>query len=113
MTEPIKVQSNAFSLPENSTLRSIQKSSEKQKPEALRKVCQDFESIFISQMMQQMRQTVPKDGLFSGGQAEEIYTSMMDSEMAKTISQERGMGLADVLYRQLSALKTKDGSQKV
>jgi flagellar protein FlgJ len=72
--------------------------------EQLKSACQDFESIFINQMMQQMRRTIPKQGLFDGGNAEEIYTSMMDSEMSKSISQQKGLGLADVLFRQMSTL---------
>ncbi len=54
-------------------------------------------------MMQQMRRTVPQNPLFGGGQGEQLFTSMLDSEVAKSISQQRGIGLAPVLYRQLSA----------
>ncbi len=81
-----------------------------QSSDELKKVCRDFESIFVNQLMQQMRRTIPKEGLLGGGKAEEIYTTMQDAEMAKNISQQRGIGLADVLYRQLSRL-THDGSQ--
>jgi flagellar protein FlgJ len=54
-------------------------------------------------MLKQMRQTVPQDGLFGGGQAEKMYTSMMDTEVAKQISQQRGLGLAPMMYQQMLA----------
>jgi peptidoglycan hydrolase FlgJ len=82
-------------------------SAAKSKP--LEKSCRDFEAIFVNLMLQQMRQTVPQDGLLDGGRAEEIYTSMMDDEVAKAVTQQRGMGLASMLYRQLSALSESGG----
>jgi Rod binding domain-containing protein len=48
-----------------------------------------------------MRRTVPQDGLLGGGQAEKMYTSMMDSEVAKQISRQRGLGLAPMMYQQM------------
>ncbi|MCJ8501282.1 rod-binding protein [Desulfatitalea alkaliphila] len=67
----------------------------------LERTCQDFEALFIQHMMQQMRRTVPEGDLFGGGRAEEMYTAMLDSEMAQSIARHRGMGLAAVLFRQL------------
>ena len=80
---------------------SKEKQPESSSVTGLKKACSDFESIFINQMMQQMRKTVPENSLFGGGQAEEMMTSMLDDEMAKSISQQRGIGLADVLFQQL------------
>ncbi len=75
----------------------------------LRQACEDFESIFVDFMLQQMRQTVPQNELFGGGKAEQLYTSMMDSELAKSISHQRGLGLADQMYRQLMATSAGKG----
>ena len=83
--------------------------------EKLKQACEDFESIFVDFMLQQMRQTVPQSDLFGGGRAEQLYTSMMDSELAKSISRQRGLGLADQMYRQLmatSAGKEVEDSEK-
>jgi flagellar protein FlgJ len=74
-------------------------SAERQK--ALKNACRDFESLFVNYMLKQMRRTVPQDGLFGGGQAEKMYTSMMDSEVAKEISRQRGLGLAPMMYHQM------------
>lgn len=66
----------------------------------IREICQEFESVFISYLLKGMRKTIP-DSEFSGkGFSREIYTSMMDEEIAHSISKGPGVGLADVLYRQ-------------
>ncbi len=78
----------------------------------LEAACRDFESIFVNYMMQKMRDTVPQDHMFGGGQAEKIYTGMLDSEVAKSASQHRGIGLAAIMYAQLSAIGEDEKPEK-
>lgn len=68
----------------------------------LKRAVADFESLFINQMFKSMRETIGKSELFHGGKAEEIYTSMLDTELSKNMAQAGGIGLADMLMRQLS-----------
>jgi flagellar protein FlgJ len=68
----------------------------------LRKACSDLEAIFVSMMFKQMRNTVQKAGLFDGGLAEEMYEDMLYDKYAEEVSKNKGMGLGDLLYRQLS-----------
>jgi peptidoglycan hydrolase FlgJ len=68
----------------------------------LKKACQDFESIFLNYMLSKMRESVPKDDLMGGGNAENIYRGMLDEELSKQIAAGGGMGLGNMLYRQLS-----------
>lgn len=76
-----------------------------QRDDNLKKACRDFESIFVNYMMKQMRQTVNKENNVMGtSRAEEMYTSMLDSEVAKDVSKARGIGLADMMYRQMSGV---------
>lgn len=74
----------------------------------IEQACRDFESLFVQQMMKQMRRTVPQDGLFSGGNAEKMYSSMLDGEIAKAVSEQRGIGLAPALIRQLLELSAHE-----
>jgi flagellar protein FlgJ len=67
----------------------------------IRKLAEDFEAMFVEQMLKGMRTSVQKSGLIDGGNAEEIYTSMLDSEYAKTMAGQRSTGLADLVERQL------------
>jgi flagellar protein FlgJ len=73
----------------------------------LKQACNEFESLFIQHMLQQMRKTVPKNGLFNGGNAEDIYTSMLDGEMARRMSRNGGIGLSSVVYGRLAGLAGK------
>jgi murein DD-endopeptidase MepM/ murein hydrolase activator NlpD len=68
----------------------------------LRAAAAEFESLFINQMMKSMRETIGKSELFHGGNAEDIYTSMLDTELSKSMAKSGGIGLADMLLRQLS-----------
>ena len=67
----------------------------------LREACVQMESLFIHHLLKEMRATVHKSGFIGGGRAEEIYTSMLDAEMAVNISKTRGIGLAQMLLQQL------------
>ncbi len=63
--------------------------------------CRQMESLFIYHLFKEMRTTIQPAGLISGGRAEEIYTSMMDAEVAAKISNRGGIGLASMLLHQL------------
>ncbi|UCF95337.1 MAG: rod-binding protein [Desulfobacterales bacterium] len=68
---------------------------------ALQTACREMESLFISYLLQEMRATVNKSGLISGGPAEDLYTFMLDAELARKIAQRGGIGLANILQNQL------------
>ncbi len=76
----------------------------------LREACTEFESLFIHLLLKELRATVGKSGLMDGGQAEEVYTGMMDTEMARDLAAKGGIGLADILYRQLDSARTEPPS---
>lgn len=64
--------------------------------------CRQMESLFINHLFKEMRATIHRSGFISGGRAEEIYTSMMDAEMAAKLSNKGGIGLAEMLLHQLN-----------
>ncbi len=69
--------------------------------EALKEAAQDFEALFLRQLLSSMRRTVPEGDPDMKGPGMEIYESMLDAEFAKHISQSgRGLGLADMLMKQ-------------
>jgi flagellar protein FlgJ len=67
----------------------------------LKKVCEDFESIFISQMLKVMRQSIPKTGLLDGGSQQDMYLSLFDEELSKSMAKKGGMGLGKILYQNI------------
>jgi peptidoglycan hydrolase FlgJ len=70
------------------------------KEKKLREACEGFESVFLSKMFSEMRSTIPKDGLLHG-QYEEQYYSMFDKALCDKMADAGGVGLADMMYRQL------------
>ena len=68
---------------------------------AAKKAAQDFESVFISQMLNQMYEGIPTDGLFGGGQGEAMFRSLMLDEYGKQIAAQGGIGIAASVSREL------------
>jgi len=69
--------------------------------EKLKKACADFEALLVARMLKLMRQSIPQNGLFENSPGKEVYQSLMDEELAKSMSQRGGFGLGEVLYRQV------------
>ena len=69
----------------------------------LRDACEGFEEMFLDLMYKQMRATVPEDGLFGDSNADKILESMRDDQMMKQVAASGGVGLADMLYKQLKS----------
>ncbi len=67
----------------------------------IKEACFELESLFINYLLKEMRATIPKSGFISGGKAEEIYTSMLDSQLAKEMASRGGIGLSSLLCDQL------------
>ncbi len=76
-----------------------------EKTARLRKACEDMESLFVHRLIKEMRATVPKSGLFGKSQARDIYTGMLDGQLAREISQSHGLGISTLLMRQLGGGK--------
>ena len=81
------------------------KHGDKDSPENLKKVAQEFESLFVSQMLKAMRsanEVLAKDNPMNTA-ATRQYQDMYDQQLAVTLStRANGIGLQDVLMRQLS-----------
>ncbi|OGS93652.1 MAG: flagellar rod assembly protein/muramidase FlgJ [Gallionellales bacterium GWA2_59_43] len=73
----------------------------KQSPDqALKAAAQQFESVFLNMMLKSMREATPQDGMFDSEQTR-MFTGMLDQQLAQSMSS-RGVGLADVMVKQLS-----------
>lgn len=81
-------------------------SSSSKNPAELKNACAELESLFIFYLFKEMRATIPKGGLINRGRGEEIYTSMLDSQMAKELASGQGIGLTTLFMERLAV---KDG----
>ena len=79
--------------------------SEEQK---LRKVAKDFEAIFMGQLVQVMGKTLPEGSMASGGMA----NMMFDRVMGEALSEGGGIGLAEIIYRDLLSKDVSENSEK-
>jgi peptidoglycan hydrolase FlgJ len=86
---------------------------EKDQNVALQKIARQFESMFLQEMLKTMRkanEVFEEGSLFSGGNTQ-FYRDMYDQQLALTLSQ-KGTGLSDTLYQQLSQQYAKETKPK-
>ena len=65
-----------------------------------RDTAQSFESVFLFEVLQSMYSGM-KPGAFGGGNEETLFRSMMNEEVAKSISRQGGIGIADSVYLEI------------
>jgi flagellar protein FlgJ len=85
-------------------LGSLRASAKANDPAALRKVAQEFESLLLSQLMKSMRSAGFGDDLFEN-EGTKVFTGMLDQQYAQELSRHRGIGLADMIVRQVQQLE--------
>jgi flagellar protein FlgJ len=85
-------------------LGELKQSAKAGSPEALKGAATQFEAMFINMMMKSMRDATPQEGMLDNQQTK-MFTSMLDQQMSQNMAK-RGVGLADVLIRQLTAQAT-------
>lgn len=72
----------------------------KNDPNAIREVARQFESLFARMMLQSMRDAVGTDPIF-GSDQQKTYQGMFDDQLSLELTKGHGLGLADMLVRQL------------
>jgi flagellar protein FlgJ len=92
-----------------SVLKAVEESDERssrqvkeKRNERLMNVCIEMESLFVARMLKEMRNTVHKNALLHGGFAEEVFEDMLYDEYALELSRNSNLGLAKMLYEELS-----------
>ena len=84
-----------------SGLSALKRESKTQSPETVRKVAQQFESIFTKMVLSSMRQASFGDQLFGSDQTA-FYQGMFDDQLSVEMTKGKGLGLADMLVQQLT-----------
>ncbi|MBA5686436.1 flagellar assembly peptidoglycan hydrolase FlgJ [Rugamonas apoptosis] len=79
---------------------ALRQSAKAGSPEALKSAATQFEAMFVNMMMKSMRDATPQDGMLDSQQSK-MFTTMLDQQTSQSIAK-KGIGLADVLIRQLS-----------
>jgi flagellar protein FlgJ len=95
-------------------LQSINRLAKKDRGEAISQVARQFESFFVAQMMKGMRaanDVLAADGLLQTNEMQ-FRQQMLDDQLGLSLSQGRGLGLAEVFERSLkSQFGIEDGAK--
>ena len=75
-------------------------------PAAIRTVAEQFESMFTRMMLKSMRDATGPDPMF-GSDQEQMYQGMADDQLSVQLSKGKGLGLADMLIKQLQKMGVK------
>lgn len=78
-------------------------------PDELVEAAREFEALILGIMMKSMRSTVNKSDLFGDTKHVETYESLLDTEYAKGMAEQGGMGFAEMIVRQYGS--GPDGAQ--
>ena len=96
---PLRIDTEQLAIDSNA-LNGLKRSAQQESPEAIRAAAKQFEAVLMNMMLKSMRDTVPQDGMFDNEQSK-MFTGMLDQQLTGKLS-EKGLGLTDVLVRQLS-----------
>jgi flagellar protein FlgJ len=89
-------------------LTELRARARNQSPEALKAVAQQFEALFTQMMLKSMREANEAMGedLFESDQTA-LYRDMYDKQISLELSRGEGLGLADLLVRQLQGARAQ------
>jgi flagellar protein FlgJ len=84
-------------------IAALKNDAKAQAPTALKEAARQFESLFTQMLLKSMREankSFGEDSLFGSDQAD-LYQDMFDDQIAMQLSKGKGLGLADMLVKQL------------
>ncbi len=90
--------------------KALEKAKNSNDDEALKKVCKEFESIFVNMMFKTMNEASGfdegEDALVEKSYGRGIFEDMRDEELSKKIADGGGIGIADMMFKQLKKYST-------
>lgn len=81
-------------------LESLKQQAKTSPQQATRQAAQQFEAMFMNMLLKSMREALPNSDPLASS-AGKTFTGMLDSELAQKLAAGKGLGLADVMVRQL------------
>jgi len=82
-------------------LVNLKNQARQNSPEALKETAKQFEAIFVGNVLKGMRDAKLADGIMDSDQSK-FYSEMYDQQLAVHLSGNPGVGLADLIVKQLS-----------
>ncbi len=106
----MKMADNSFYL-DFSQLEKIKSTASNQHDKAVKQVAEQFESLFLKQIISTMRKASFGGGLGEDSFATDHYKDMYDNQIATLLAKRGGIGLADRLTRQLGSSMRLQGNE--
>lgn len=93
-------------------LANLKTEARKSSPQAVKEVAKQFEAIFVNNVLKGMRDAKLADGILDNDQSK-FYNDMYDQQIAVHLSGKPGVGLADLIVKQLSPKDKDDDTKKM
>lgn len=71
----------------------------------IKSIAEDFEAFFVTHAFEDMFADLSTDPLFGGGEAEGIFRSFLLQEYGKQVAKAGGVGISDMVQKQLLQLQ--------
>ena len=94
-----------------STAASRQTPQQAQEADAMRRAAEEFESVFLSEMLGPMFEGIDTEGLGGGGMGEQIFRPMLIERYAEAIGRAGGVGIADSVVREFMRMQEAQAQQ--
>lgn len=82
-------------------LTALRAAAHQQTPQATQQAAKQFEAVFTQMMMKSMREATMSGGLL-GSEQEKMFNGMLDDQLAQQLASHKGIGLADLMLKQLA-----------
>ena len=94
------------SITDFSHFQTLRASAERDDPSAIREAAGQFEALFVQTLLKNMRAASLAEPIFGDSDQHEMYQEMLDKQLALEMTSGKGIGLADMLVRQLGGTVT-------
>lgn len=82
-----------------------QKEVSSKETEQLEKAAEQFEAIFLQQMVNSMWSAVPNEGLLSGSNEEALYRDMFNQAITEEMAKTQSLGVKDLIIKEMQSKK--------
>lgn len=87
------------------TLEMLRAQARQRPDQTLHSAARQFEALFLNSLLKSMQDATPRYGMFDSEQSR-LYTSLLDQQLSQRLSSAKGIGLADIMVKQLARSAT-------
>lgn len=102
--------SASFMRADQAKLKNITDGLDKKTMRQIDQAAEDFEAVFLAEMIKPMFEGIEVDEMFGGGKGEEVFRDLMIQEYGKNMAQAGGIGIASFVKDEL--IRQQEGKLK-